>query len=340
MHHPLTGEDCGDLAALDGASLPWRERRAAALLNRPRVGEWHAARAEGLRRGFAAAVNRCMTWTAARCRCGARSVASRCSRRVCPVCVEKKRRRTFSRLREGMTREATAATAEWSNGRGRLPVGDHRRMVPRWTMLTLTLRHSGDLTADLARLRKGWDRLRAWLRVELGAMPAFAFVVELTAGRDGRGHVHAHVAILLPWLSWGRVREAWARHIGQEDASIDFNAGPRRGNARRKPDGAAKYLAKYVGKPSKSLPLDLQSAWLDACYQRRDVTCSRGLLRPTVAQPCETCGGTCSAVRGGGAWHEWTAELVRQRPETLKEPPIPWTDALACAFSQYEWLLE
>ena len=340
MHHPLTGEDCGDLAALDGASLPWRERRAAALVSKPHAADWHAARAAGLRRGFAAAVGRCSTWTAARCRCGAKSVATRCSRRVCPACAERKRRRTYARLREGMAREAAAAALAWSKGRGRGPAGPHRALVPRWTMMTLTLAHSGDLGADLARLRSGWNRLRAWLRAELGAAPVFAFVVEVTEGRDKLGHVHAHVAILLPWLSWARVREAWARHIGQEDASIDFNQGPKRGNARKGPDGAAKYLAKYVGKPAKNLSIDLQSRWLDACYQRRDVTCSRGLLAKTVPAPCSACGGSCTPSRGGGAWHEWTAELARQRPETLKNPPIPWTDAIACAFSHYDWLLE
>lgn len=338
MHHPLTGEDCGDLPALDAASREWRERRAAQLLDQPHAADWHAARAAGLRRGFASAVGRCSTWTAARCSCGAKSVATRCSRRVCPSCATRKRQRTYSRLREGMAREAAAAVAQWSAGRGRLPVGDHRRLVPRWTMITLTLAHSGDLAADLARLRGGWDRMRAWLRAELGRMPAFAVVIEVTPGRDGLGHVHAHVAILLPWVSWGRIRAAWAGHVGQDDASVDFNAGGKRGtktrNARRNPDGCAKYLAKYVGKPAKDLPLALKSAWLDACYQRRDVTCSRGLLAPTIATPCSVCGGSCTPARGGGAWHEWSALLARQRGEGPRVLAVPWDALAACVIAR------
>lgn len=336
--HPLTGEDCGDLPALDRASLHWRERRAAQLVNRPRAADWHAARAAGLRRGFEAAVRRCSTWTAARCRCGERSAPTRCSRRVCAVCADKKRKRVFARLREGMDREARAAVARWSEGRGRLPAGEHRKAVPRWTMMTLTLRHSGDLTADLARIRRGWDRMRAWMRAELGRMPPFAFVVEVTPGRDQLGHVHAHVAILLPWVSWGRIRAAWAGHVGQDDASVDFNAGGKRGakgrNARRNPVDAARYLAKYVGKPAKSLPVELQSDWLDACYQRRDVTCSRGLLAALPPQPCPTCGHTCTAARGGGAWHEWAAVMAAQRPETARPLAIPWTDITSCVLSR------
>lgn len=328
--HPLTGADCGDLDALDGASLPWRERRAAALLNRPHAADWHAARAEGLRRGFARAVGRCQTWTAARCRCGQKSAPTRCSRRVCAECAKRRQQRTFSRLREGMARELARVRAEWSAGRGRLPVGDHRRLVPRWTMVTLTLRHSGNLTADLARLRAGWDRMRAWLRRRLGRVPAFAFVVEVTEGRDGAGHVHAHVAILLPWLAWGDIRAAWAGHVDQSDASVGFSTGKQ---ARSSPEKAASYLAKYVGKPPKTLPLDVLSSWLDASYGRRDVTCSRGLLAPTMAAACSSCGGACTPARGGGAWHLWSAMMAERAPRHEIQA-VPWTDIVACVLSR------
>lgn len=211
-----------------------------------------------------------------------------------------------------MTRELESELAEWSRGRGRLPAGEHRRLVPRWTLVTLTLRHSGDLTADLTRLRRGWDRMRSWLRAELGRVPPFALVIETTPGRDGAGHVHAHACILLPWVAWGRMRAAWARHVGQDDAQVDFSAAARRGTGRLRPDAAARYVAKYVGKPAKTLETDLLSAWLDASYQRRSVTCSRGLLARTVPAPCAECGGACSRERGGGPWHAWTAVLVAQ----------------------------
>jgi hypothetical protein len=197
--------------------------------------------------------------------------------------------------------------ATW-RGRGRPRPGT--RPVVR--MVTLTLRHSGDIAADVRRGTRAWDRWRAWLRSVVGSAPQYIRVREITPGNDRSGHVHWHVVMAMPWVDWSRARAAWARAVHQSDAQVDF------GRASSV-DASARYVAKYVAKWSVDDTWDpwLASRVIDATYMRRAWTTSRAVGRAVAAacsrtsDPCRACGADVGYVRGRPTDAEYRAMLAR-----------------------------
>jgi len=213
-------------------------------------------------------------------RCGCRFVAVPvgCGQRwLCPTCSDRFYKRQFRKLRRATRRHERAAYQVWRD-RGR-----PRKAHKRWVLLTLTVRHSGDLSADRARLIGAWKRLRQWCWARIGQFP-FALVWEVTPGRDGKGHLHAHVAALWPFIDYDEVREEWLRATEGWSTRINIQS------AKKGPGGAASYLAKYA---SKGVELDgmhdhLAAHAIATNYGKRLVTTSHRFWFP-LDPACKSC---------------------------------------------------
>lgn len=161
-------------------------------------------------------------------------------------------------------------------------------------MMTLTVRHSGDVSADRERIAAGWRRLRSWLHHQQGSN-AFMLVWEITPGADGAGHVHAHVLMPMVWLDYGELRAAWARATDGHGERIHVAQG-RYG--RHGAGGAAAYLAKYASKGCVALrdAPEIAARWYEATYARRWSSTS---VRWWLVEPpkhCACCGAAWQVV--------------------------------------------
>lgn len=153
----------------------------------------------------------------------------------------------------------------------------------RWTLVTLTAPHSGDLDADRKRIATGWARLRAWLHHRQGSLP-YLLCWEITPGSDGTGHVHAHVLTLWPWLDYGDLNRAWSRAVRAESARIDV----QRARSHR---GAARYVQKYATKGCAAMGGTVAAGWYRATYGRRWASTSIGWWCGTDNRSeCPVCG--------------------------------------------------
>lgn len=184
-----------------------------------------ARRARRLRRPYHERTDRCArAGVTVRCACpGRRDVRWFTCRQhlVCGHCRSKRSKRIGARIRAGV--EAASS----------------RRPRLRWHLLTLTLRHSGDVAADRAALARGWRRFYKALHRRWGDF-SYVGTWEVTAGRDGLGHPHAHVVALWPWRDWAVVSALW-RQSCPESSHISIE---RARNVKR----AARYVSKYVAK--------------------------------------------------------------------------------------------
>jgi hypothetical protein len=179
--------------------------------------------------------------------CGRRHAVIRCAcrhvrvevgcglRDLCQTCARRIAKRRQKRLARALRAHQRAATAAWRSA------GSAARCEPRWGLMTLTTAHSGDLRADRARILAGWQGMRKALWARFRRAVAFALVWETTPGSDGCGHVHAHVATLLPFLPYEELRSMW---FASCPTSAQWDYQPARHAAR----GAAGYLSKYVSK--------------------------------------------------------------------------------------------
>lgn len=171
----------------------------------------------------------------------------------------------------------------WQGG-GRL---GHR---PGIYLVTFTAPHSGDIEVDRDRMGKSIRRL---LKVANAAQwwRHYALVWECTPGRDGKGHLHAHLACVSQWIPYVELHEAW-RAASPGAVMLDVKA--PRGGDRKAPGKAAHYLSKYVTKGVQPSDMTGQKAGelLVAQYGKRRVTTSRHFW--IEADPsCKTCGRRC-----------------------------------------------
>lgn len=270
------------LTLLKDKQIEWRDRASQATSDSQHA--YAAARARSLRTPLTPRLQRCGT-TMFAVRCGAPGKAPVLVARGCRqwwVCRGCRRRRSNSlrrRITDGLDRAWRDATA-----------GGVRRGL---RLLTLTVRHSGDLDGDRRALADGWrgfyKRLREWLcpRPTTRGVPRarcpYVAVWEVTPGRDGLGHPHLHVAVVWPrWLDYGRVRSLWlASCPNSERISI---VGGSNGTA-----GCANYLAKYI---SKGVELsgfsdELRASVLASFYNAHLVLTSHRFWGPKV---CNCCG--------------------------------------------------
>lgn len=208
-------------------------------------------------------------------KCGCRTlvVSVGCDAKWCARCMAKK----FKRLRRKLKR----AMDMHERGRNR-----SRAEKWRWVLLTLTVAHSGSLEEDRAVIILAWKRLRQWLWKRFGEMSfPFALVWECTDRCDQRGHLHAHVAALWPWVDWADVHEEWLRATCGRSNHIDIQA------AKKGANGCAKYLGKYAtkGVVLYELGAEVASSFVRATYNKRVITTSEKFWRSVMAE-CTCCG--------------------------------------------------
>lgn len=189
---------------------------------------------------------------------------------MCDGCQRRRGKRLGARLREAL--EAVAK----------------RHPTRKLVLITLTVRHSGDVAVDRRALAEGWRDFYKRLHARIGRYE-YVGVWEVTAGDDGLGHVHAHVVASWPWLDWGELARLW-RVSCPSSSRISFVASRRDGKATN-PASAAKYLAKYVSKgvQTQEFTPELRADVVAAMYNTRWLFSSRGVWVPFVAL-CPDCG--------------------------------------------------
>lgn len=333
------------MAALDAAWAPLARHRSRRLRRRSQelataaavagqsaalAGRWHARRAHGLGRSLRSRCNECGLASVARgdagadrrgpvvvvaCKCGPREVPVACKQRwLCPECRQRTYRRMRAKLNRAVRAVVRASRAAW-HAHGR-PAGRRRDPV----LVTMTVRHSGNLARDRERITRGWEAVRKWVHRRIGLEHAderrsfdYALVWEVTPGADGLGHVHAHAVVMWPWVDWDGVRATWLRATaceacgglgrrphrarcalcagtGSHSSGIDLRA-PRAKSRAGEGQVAANYLAKYT---SKGVQLGdftpaLAANVLDSLYGHRLCTTSRGFWQPAPPCVCRRC---------------------------------------------------
>lgn len=204
-----------------------------------------------------------------KCGCSAGQVESRCNVKAsCEKCATRIRAGYARKMELGLE-AALEELRESKRGRGRALI----------RMITLTVRHSGDVATDRASIVRAWRLWRRWLADELGYSPEYAGAWEMTAGKDGLGHIHLHICLVTTNFDYRVAREVWQCAIGDSDAQWDVSVSSN-------PRKSCQYVAKYIGKTAYNLPVELEAAWIGAQYGKRTVTASRGLLKK---RPCEKC---------------------------------------------------
>lgn len=226
-----------------------------------RPSKWHTSRADGLRQPLSHRVMPCGAKTMhTRCGCKAYAAPVACGQwRVCKACNLRRARKQRAKLRRAMD----ALSLHHNAGRPKSGGGELR-----WAFYTLTTRHTGDIQKDRAHIDRAWQRLRAWIQAKCGDSFPFVLVYEMTPGRDGLGHIHAHVCQLLPWLDFNELRQAWLRAAELEAGNFHIEqVQPRR---------AANYVTKYLTKGVAGLAPQLGARWLAVSYGKRNCRTSQG----------------------------------------------------------------
>jgi hypothetical protein len=164
---------------------------------------------------------------------------------------------------------------------------------PRGTlivMMTVSVAHSGDVAEDRRELALSWERFRKSFHERWGAF-AFVGTFEVTPGRDGLGHVHAHMLCLWPRGKpgsgtagdWRLERELWLQ-ASPTSRRVDFSAS-------NSPREAAGYVAKYVAKGVSSAEFDtvLAAKVCAGMYGKRWLLSSRRFF-VSYSPVCSCCG--------------------------------------------------
>jgi hypothetical protein len=149
-------------------------------------------------------------------------------------------------------------------------------------LITITLRHSGDVAADRKALADGWRRFYLAYRRRFGAFP-YVGTHEVTPGDDGLGHPHAHIVALWPWRDWGKLNALWRACCPQSE-QINFRAS-------RTVKYAARYVSKYVSKGVQEAAFtpELRARILAGTYGTRWVFSSVRFWAP-FEPACRCCG--------------------------------------------------
>src|SRR5262249_40933305 len=179
-------------------------------------------------------------------------------------------------------------------------------------LITLTVRHSGDVRADRRAIQAEWPRFRAWLHHRAGAPPYF-FAWECTNGEDGKGHVHAHIVTIWPWVDWDDAISEW-KNLTRGRGSIHFSTKNPKSKRHYSVQDAAHYCAKYATKGSSRLMAPIGAAWHASSWSTRRYTTSLRFLEP-LRHKTACCGASWS---------------VRILPHALREPGAACLECEPC----------
>lgn len=231
--------------------------RRAAALGRPYVSKLRSCGVKGTR---------------VKCGCkGWRGVKPHTCRQhlLCATCQRARSRRLGMRIRAGLEAALSARPGEML------------------VLITLTLRHSGDVALDRERLSEGWRKFTKAFWKTYGKFP-YVGVWEVTPGDDGAGHMHMHVAVVWPWRNWSDVRGMWLDAC-PESERISFVA-RRRDGRQSDPKSAANYLGKYLSKglQTDEFSAELRTRVVAGTYNTRWVFTSRHFWL-TFVPTCQRC---------------------------------------------------
>lgn len=296
--------------ARDAALKAWRENRAwmhsekarKARADGDRTREvWHDQRASTLTEPFASRRDGCGQRRHVRAWCG------RCGElhlfpvgcglgHWCEVCSHRRKKRVRKKLLEGIARAEREARYAWSRG-PRI-----RGTEPRSSLLTLTVRDSGDAVRDRETITQGWKRLRAWLAKRGLRRIPFVLAWEVTDGTAGVPHVHAHAAVVWPYVPTRELGAAWVR--ATEGAAEMQGADLEPMSPAKASDYAAKYATK--GCDPATVSRETWVAWVRASATKRSFTTSRGL---TTREDLKNRPPCCAEQQA-----EWGGAQVRKGP--------------------------
>ena len=193
--------------------------------------------------------------------CGAKQVCHPCAARYYAKQQEKLERALDARLGEHYER--------WTRG------GFRYGQRPAVALITLGVSNTGDVVADRALLSKAWNRWRTWYSKKYGEKLCYSWVAECTDGRpragedEKRGNPHLHVACLLPFRDYRELIAAWSNATEGQGRRIDVQS------KFRTAKNAAKYIAKYASKGTKTLYTpSLAASWVKAQHCRRSISTS------------------------------------------------------------------
>lgn len=184
-------------------------------------------------------------------------------------------------------------------------------------MMTIALRHTGDVSADRRELALAWERFRKAVHKRFGKF-SFVGTYEVTPGGDSLGHVHAHVVCMWPRGApgsgehgdWSLLRTLWVESAGLGPDGVERST---RCSfvASGSPKHAAGYVAKYVAKGVTTSGFDsvLAAKVVSATYNKRWVFTSWRFWLP-FAPVCRCCG-----------WPVVRATFNFQHAAN----PLPWT---------------
>ena len=230
--------------------------------------------------------------TMVRCGCpGKRARWFTCRRHLlCPLCQVKRAKTLRARFRNAIEKAGK------------------RNASRRPIFITLTLPHSGDVGADRRALSAGWRRFYKAIRRRIGPFE-YVGVHEVTAGRDGLGHAHAHILAWWPWFNW-KARGVYALWTASCPGSKRLRL-----ETARSVRGAAKYLGKYLSKGvnTDDFSPELRARVLAGTYGTRWVFTSVRMW--TKFEPC--CQRCKMSVRrdivalSGNSDHRWTTAQER-----------------------------
>lgn len=274
---PPLVDDAWRMALLD----PVRARWAAKAADPDRAGASRAyaeARARALARPISRKVGECgEKGVTVKCKCPGRGRFRPFGCRqwwLCAKCRADRAPRMGRKLREALHSRFAEASSAWG------PTRDER---PRFVLLTLTVRHSGCLATDREAIARGWRRFYQRLNAEIGVFP-YAGVWEVTPS-DG-GHVHAHVAVVWPYVRFDDARAWWLKAC-PESERINFSW-KRKDGKPSTPASIANYLGKYLSKGASDAFTPTMAAEISAAmYNKRSVFAARGFwLRFVPECPC------------------------------------------------------
>jgi hypothetical protein len=188
---------------------------------------------------------------------------------VCPRCARAYYARQQDRLERALRARLDEHYQRWSKG------GFCYGKSPALSMITLGVSHSGNVADDRALLSAAWNRWRSWYQKKYKEKLCYAWVAECTDGRRKDGHAHLHVACLLPYRDYVELIDAWKRATAGQGRRIDVKS------ELQSPRAAAKYVAKYASKGTKTLcSPSLAASWVKAQHGRRQISTSYEFWAP------------------------------------------------------------
>lgn len=315
--------------------VKWEARRVEmAARGDVKRADYAAKRARALSRDVAPTLDECgRRQRPQACHCtgahaGAHSVRFMCRQfMLCDECNRRRASKLKRRMAAGLDAALTSAMTDYRRR------GCPRRGRPQIVLMTMTVRHSGDVEADRDAIERGWRRFYKRLH-KRGLDAPYCGAWEATSGRDGLGHVHLHVAIVWPFVEWKGpkgLRALWLASC-PESNHIDLAARRRDGLASTG-KSAASYIAKYLSKGVSvdRMGVDLSADVVASAYNRRSVKSSARFWVPLVRRRC----GTCAAVPwmvsalgdggGGRTFVQRVAHHVEGRVPVERHVPLPLT---------------